>query len=140
MKKINLLVGLFCLFITAMQAQDNNSFSVQLTIENGIIEGNYDTKSGIQKYFGIPFAKPPVGNLRWKAPQPLDNWKGVKETKKFGPRPMQKTYLGRYEFPLKWCERGLSLSQCMDTSEPQKQRFAGIGVLFRRWFCCWRWF
>ena len=70
-------------------AQNNNAFAVQTTIENGIIEGNYDTKTGVQTYFGIPFAKPPVGELRWKAPQTLDNWKGVKETKKFSARPMQ---------------------------------------------------
>lgn len=72
----------------------NNFFAVQTTIANGMIEGNFDTKTGIQTYFGIPFAKPPVGDLRWKAPQPLENWKGVKETKKFGPRPMQKIVFG----------------------------------------------
>ena len=75
-------------------AQNNNAFAVQTTISNGIIEGNYDTKSGIQTYFGVPFAKPPVGDLRWKAPQPLENWKGVKQTKKFGPRPMQTVVFG----------------------------------------------
>jgi para-nitrobenzyl esterase len=75
-------------------SQDNNAFAVQIKIENGLIEGNYNTKSGIQTYFGIPFAKAPVGNLRWKAPQPLDNWVGIKETKKFGPRAMQKLVWG----------------------------------------------
>ncbi len=75
-------------------AQSNNAFAVQTTIANGIIEGNYNTHSGIQTYFGVPFAKPPVGNLRWKAPQPVDNWKGVKQTKKFGPRPMQTIVFG----------------------------------------------
>ncbi len=74
--------------------QSNNAFAVQATIANGIIEGNYNTHSGIQTYFGVPFAKPPVGNLRWKAPQPFDNWKGVKQTKKFGPRPMQTIVFG----------------------------------------------
>jgi para-nitrobenzyl esterase len=93
MKKTGILWAFLCLFIK-ITAQDNNYFSVQTTIENGIIEGNYDTKSGIQKYFGVPFAKPPVGNLRWKAPQPLDNWTDVKETKKFGPRPMQTIVFG----------------------------------------------
>lgn len=75
-------------------AQNNNSFPVQVTIQNGIIEGNYDTKSGIQKFFGVPFAKPPIDDLRWKAPQPMNNWEGVKETKSFGPRPMQKDVFG----------------------------------------------
>ena len=87
-----MLIGL-CIAITT-NAQNNNSFAVQTTVENGVIEGNYDTKTGIQKYLGVPFAKPPVGELRWKAPQPLSNWTGVKETKKFGPRPMQAIVFG----------------------------------------------
>ncbi len=91
---------LFFLFLSAIalnvevNAQGNNAFAVQTTIANGIIEGNYNTHSGIQTYFGVPFAKPPVGNLRWKAPQPLDKWQGVKQTKKFGPRPMQTIVFG----------------------------------------------
>ncbi len=93
MNKFNIFLSLFCLFSRVSEAQ-NNSFSVQTTIENGVIEGNYDTKTGIQKYFGVPFAKPPVGNLRWKAPQPLDKWQGVKETKHFAARPMQKLIWG----------------------------------------------
>ena len=75
-------------------SQSSNAFPVQVKIDNGIIEGNYNTHSGIQTYFGVPFAKPPVGNLRWKAPQPLDKWSGVKQTKKFGPRPMQTIVFG----------------------------------------------
>nr|ACN58839.1 carboxylesterase type B [uncultured bacterium BLR12] len=48
----------------------------------------------MQYYLGVPFAKPPVGQLRWKAPQPPENWKGVKETKKFGARPVQGIVFG----------------------------------------------
>ena len=78
--------------------QDSDAFGVQVKTENGIIEGNYDTKTGIQKYFGIPYAKPPVGDLRWKAPQPLDSWSGVKMTKKFGPRAVQAPVFGDMKF------------------------------------------
>ena len=93
MKKFLFLT--LCIAATVeVTAQANNAFGVQATIANGIIEGNYDTHTGIQKYFGVPFAKPPVGTLRWKAPQPLENWKGVKATKKFGPRPMQTMVFG----------------------------------------------
>jgi para-nitrobenzyl esterase len=94
MKKIIYLFSLLCLINFSGLAQSNNIMAVQATIENGVIEGNYDTKTGIQTYFGIPFAKPPVGELRWKAPQALDNWSGVKETKKFGPRPVQPIVFG----------------------------------------------
>lgn len=61
--------------------QDNDAFAVQATIEHGIIEGNYNTHDGIQTYLGVPLAKPPVGDLRWKEPQPLEHWDGAKETK-----------------------------------------------------------
>ncbi len=94
MKKLFLLVLSAIALQFEVSSQPNNAFAVQTTIANGIIEGNYNTHTGIQTYFGIPFAKPPVGNLRWKAPQPVDNWKGVKQTKKFGPRPMQTMVFG----------------------------------------------
>ncbi|WP_133671667.1 carboxylesterase/lipase family protein [Maribacter caenipelagi] len=92
----NLKIILFSLLLTFnfTNAQETNSFPVQVIIENGIIEGNYDTHTGIQRYFGIPFAKPPIGELRWKAPQPLEHWSGIKETKAFGPRPMQTMVFG----------------------------------------------
>ena len=93
MKKFQLLVVGLLLLILA-NAQTNFNFPVQAKIDNGIIEGNYDTKVNLQEYFGIPFAKPPVGNLRWKAPQPLDNWQGVLQTKKFSPRPVQAIVFG----------------------------------------------
>ncbi len=95
MLKTCLLLSLLPFLSTGIIAQQtNNSFPVQTKIENGVIEGNYDTKTGMQFYLGIPFAKPPVGPLRWKAPQPLDNWKEVKQTKKFGPRPVQGIVFG----------------------------------------------
>ena len=93
MRKL-LVFFLFSLCTNCMMAQNTNAFAVQATTANGVIEGNYNTHTGIQTYFGVPFAKPPVGSLRWKAPQPMDNWKGVKETKKFGPRPMQTLVFG----------------------------------------------
>ena len=92
-KILFLILAVFALKFEA-SSQSTNAFPVQVKIDNGIIEGNYNTHSGIQTYFGVPFAKPPVGSLRWKAPQPLDKWNGVKQTKKFGPRPMQTIVFG----------------------------------------------
>lgn len=81
----------FCLFIIVrIHAQNPNAFPVRATIEHGIIEGDYGSKSGIQTYLEYLLPKPPVGSLRWKAPQPLSPWTGIKQTNKFGPRPMQK--------------------------------------------------
>ncbi|WP_184493106.1 carboxylesterase/lipase family protein [Algoriphagus iocasae] len=91
-------MALLTILPTLLKAQNLNGFAVQTKIKNGIIEGSFDTKSGIQKFFGIPFAKPPVGELRWKAPQPLENWNGVLKTMSFGPRAIQAPVFGDMDF------------------------------------------
>lgn len=56
--------------------------------ENGTVSGY---KSGELSIFkGIPFAAPPVGDLRWKAPQPVKNWTGVLKCESFSASPMQR--------------------------------------------------
>ena len=69
----------------------------QVKTANGIVEGNIE-KDGILCFKGIPFAAPPVGELRWKEPQPVKNWAGVRQTKKFGPSPMQYAVFGDMNF------------------------------------------
>jgi para-nitrobenzyl esterase len=54
---------------------------------SGKVEGS--TVQGVRVFKGIPFAEPPVGDLRWKPPQPVKRWKGVRQADKFGPRCMQ---------------------------------------------------
>lgn len=90
---------IFLLMLTFLSSyiartQGNNAFPIQVTTDKGIVEGNYDTHEGLQTFFGIPFAKPPIKNLRWKAPEPMDTWEGVKITKAFGPRPVQINVFG----------------------------------------------
>lgn len=91
------LFGLLLLGFSAL-AQTNFYMPVQTKIEHGLIEGNYDIRNGMQFYMGIPYAKPPVGPLRWKAPQALTPWTGVKMTKKFGPRAVQGFVFGDMKF------------------------------------------
>lgn len=93
--KTMVLAGVLWMGLTAVVvAQGKDGFPVQVTTKNGVVEGNLDTRTGVQKYFGIPFAKPPVEELRFRAPQPVDNWKGVLETKDFGARPVQRMVFG----------------------------------------------
>jgi para-nitrobenzyl esterase len=126
MKKLVCYAALLFLLNLAAMAQNIDAFAVQATIENGVIEGNYDVKTNIQSYLGIPFARPPVGDLRWKAPQPLDNWEGVKETKRFGPRPMQAFVFGDMDFR----SNGVS-EDCLylNVWTPAKRNTAGLPVL-----------
>ncbi|MEY4333468.1 MAG: hypothetical protein RLZZ196_2211 [Bacteroidota bacterium] len=78
-----------------VQAQTNQNIQVKTT--NGIVEGIKEA-SGVASFKGIPFAAPPVGINRWKAPQPVQNWKGVLQTKQFGPRAMQAPIFGDMGF------------------------------------------
>lgn len=72
-------------FSQRSKAADGSLLKVKVT--GGVIEG--DEAGGIRSFKGIPYAQPPVGELRWRAPQPVKGWKGVLSTKKFGPKPMQ---------------------------------------------------
>ena len=55
-----------------------------LTVEGGRIQGVPTGKPGVVVYKGIPFAAPPVGELRWKEPQPVVPWEGVRQADAFG--------------------------------------------------------
>ena len=55
-----------------------------LTVEGGRIQGVPTGKPGVVVYKGIPFAAPPVGELRWKEPQPVVPWEGVRKADAFG--------------------------------------------------------
>ena len=66
--------------LIVLNAQNPNAFSVQVETDKGTIEGSYDTHTGVQTYLGVPFAKPPVGNLRWKAPVEMQNWEPGEKT------------------------------------------------------------
>jgi para-nitrobenzyl esterase len=58
-------------------------------IENGTIEGATNSTGDIRIFKGIPFALPPVGELRWQAPKPVQNWEGTKKCTSFSASPMQ---------------------------------------------------
>jgi para-nitrobenzyl esterase len=87
-------------FLVAMNANAQSKKgknAVIIDTKNGKIEGSLDS-SGIRSFKGIPFAAPPVGKLRWKAPQPVKNWAGVKKTQRFGPRAVQPPIFGDMNF------------------------------------------
>src|SRR5438552_6075978 len=61
---------------------------------NGILESTAPPRDGVRSFKGIPFGQPPVGDLRWREPQSVKNWKGVRNADQFGPRCMQRTTPG----------------------------------------------
>ncbi len=61
-------------------------------IESGLVSGTAGVSSGIQVFKGIPYAAPPVGDLRWRAPKAAAKWEGVRKADQFGATCMQTPY------------------------------------------------
>jgi len=64
---------------------------------NGQVRGVVSEDGAVEIYAGIPYAKPPVGELRWKEPVDPDDWEGVYEADTFAPMSMQPTNLPIYD-------------------------------------------
>jgi para-nitrobenzyl esterase len=73
----------------AVSAQPAEAPHPRVNTQGGVLEGRLEG-GGIRAYKGIPFAAPPLGALRWQAPQPAPAWKGVRQADAFGPRCMQR--------------------------------------------------
>ena len=77
--------------VKRVPAVDNRNPDVTdvIEIEQGQLTGVYNKYHSARVYAGIPYAKPPVGELRFKEPQKADGWDGVRAFDHFGPRAMQ---------------------------------------------------
>lgn len=84
--------------------------STVLTVEGGQIDGVPGETAGVTVYKGIPYAAPPIGELRWKHPQPVQPWEGVRMCDTFGPASLQG---GQEEGSFYWKE-------FYQSGEPQK--------------------
>lgn len=58
-------------------------------VTGGLIAGTITADGAVRLYKGIPFAAPPVGNLRWREPQPVQPWSGTRQCNRFAPSPAQ---------------------------------------------------
>ena len=83
-KSFSILIAVFALaFASASLAQNSPTARTQAgTVQGTVVDG-------IRVYKGIPFAAPPLGNLRWAPPQPPKPWRGVKKTVAYAPACMQ---------------------------------------------------
>jgi para-nitrobenzyl esterase len=84
MKKKTFLVTMFLVFFIGPGIAQQPA---PVRVEGGLLQGTYEDMLTV--YRGIPFAAPPVGDLRWRAPQPPAKWEGVRQAAMFAPGPMQ---------------------------------------------------
>ena len=95
-KKLVSLVLAGIATLTACTQKKANDVTLQVKTQYGVLEGFEE--NGVKKFLGVPFAQAPVGELRWKAPQPVQPWEGVREAKQFGDDPMQPDIFGDMNF------------------------------------------
>lgn len=85
--KRTIRLALFLIVATPLAAYASNPLVVKT--QAGAVRGAYTTDHQVRAFKGIPFAAPPVGDLRWQPPQPAEPWTGVRDATEFGPRCMQ---------------------------------------------------
>lgn len=75
-----------------LSAAAHAAISERVLLTHGLIEGAPGSSESMMVYKGIPYAAPPVGQNRWREPQPVAAWSGVRSAKEFGPRCIQGGY------------------------------------------------
>lgn len=84
MKRFFYLLPLVALTLNSCQQQVSVPECPVVTVTGGQVQGVPAELDGVFVYRGIPYAAPPLGNLRWKEPQPVQPWEGVLLADKFG--------------------------------------------------------
>jgi para-nitrobenzyl esterase len=87
MQRHALVLFAIAMGVQSMPAQPPRT--VQVRTPNGVLEGVISPAGGVRSFKGVPFAAPPVGSMRWKAPQPAPAWTGVRSAADFGARCFQ---------------------------------------------------
>lgn len=98
MKRIRIGILFALVFIASVinASAQLSGDSPKVKTANGILEGIQS--SGVKIFLGVPFAAPPVGELRWKEPQPVQNWEGIRKADQFGPSALQNNVFGDMNF------------------------------------------
>jgi para-nitrobenzyl esterase len=79
MKRVVPFLGL-CLIAGSSLAEIGDP----VRLDAGLVSGGETSPSGVRVFRGLPFAAPPVGENRWRAPQPVEPWDGVRDASEFG--------------------------------------------------------
>ncbi|KAJ9661773.1 hypothetical protein H2198_001738 [Neophaeococcomyces mojaviensis] len=85
MKAVSVLAAAASLTVSVLCTPAIGLLTENVTISNGALRGNPKDANGVLTYKGIRFAQPPVGNLRWRSPQPPANLNGTFDATAYGP-------------------------------------------------------
>jgi para-nitrobenzyl esterase len=89
------------------------AISEPIKVDGGLVSGVADTDPSIVAFKGIPFAAPPVGDLRWRAPKPIVPWQGVRRTDKFSASCIQNIVAERKPWTYEFMTHGDISEDCL---------------------------
>jgi para-nitrobenzyl esterase len=91
MKTKQIISGFLILLVSSTGFAQKNKIAVSsVKIASGMISGTTGQDAKVMAFKGIPYAAPPLADLRWKEPQPVKSWQGVRKCDTFGPIAPQK--------------------------------------------------
>ncbi|WP_158966006.1 carboxylesterase/lipase family protein [Paraglaciecola sp. L3A3] len=91
------LFGLSLLFLSCSQIDKNDNPNVVIVLQGKLV-GSLENQGEVRSFKGIPFAAPPVGDLRWQPPQAPQSWSGIRNAKSFGSKCMQNPLYSDMQF------------------------------------------
>ena len=86
---MNRRANLICL-VALLMAPLFAGIQEPIKVQGGLVSGTPGWGWGVREFRGIPFAAPPVGKLRWRPPQPVVSWQGVRAADRFSPACIQR--------------------------------------------------
>jgi para-nitrobenzyl esterase len=104
---LHALIIPLCFFSACNRIRD------QVSVDGGAITGTTGVDSSIRAYKGIPFAAPPVGELRWREPQPVKSWTGTYAADKFAPACIQNVPRSRLPWTEEFMHQGSISEDCL---------------------------
>jgi para-nitrobenzyl esterase len=91
----------------------NAAITQPVKVEGGLVSGAPGTDPSIIAFKGIPFAAPPVGDLRWRAPKPVVAWQGVRTADKFSASCIQNVVQERKPWTYEFMTHGAISEDCL---------------------------
>ena len=100
MGALAMLLALVLILFASCSAALAEPVSPRVELAPGVLEGKRLEQNGValHSFQGVPYAQPPVDELRWRPPQQAKAWKGVREARQFGPRCMQRPLYSDMDF------------------------------------------
>jgi para-nitrobenzyl esterase len=84
MKRIACVGAVVCVLTCGVAGRQPATTAPQATTDTGVVEGVRDVPSGVTIFRVIPYAAPPAGQWRWRPPQPVAMWSGIRQATGYG--------------------------------------------------------